>query len=53
MARFDIFDNDDDHLSGSLLMDCPECGKSIELPIELDMDVITCPHCHTSFNVER
>lgn len=52
MAKFESFGLDDDLIPDSFKVDCPICGKAIEIPLDRDSDTIICPHCKAEIEIE-
>lgn len=52
MAHLEPLETDTDFFSESFEIDCPICGKSIEIPLDLEEDFIVCPHCESKIEIE-
>jgi len=52
MAKFEVFDDNDDFLPNSITTDCPICGKEIEISLELKENYVICPHCNAKIEIE-
>lgn len=52
MASFETIGADDDFFPDFLEVDCPICGKSIEIPLNREENSIICPHCDSEIEIE-
>lgn len=52
MAFFDTTGLDDDFIPESFDVDCPVCGKPIDIPLDRDNNIINCPHCDSEIEIE-
>lgn len=52
MAFFETTGLDDNLIPEAFEVDCPVCGKSIEIPLDRDSNTISCPHCNTEIEIE-
>lgn len=52
MARFELFEDDDNFLPDSFTIDCPVCGKEFEIPSDPEDDYVICPHCNKKIEIE-
>lgn len=51
MATFEPFGLDDDFIPETFEVNCPICGKPIEIPLDRNSDIVTCPHCNESIEL--
>lgn len=52
MASFELFGSDPDFLPDFIEVDCPICGKPIEISIDLEEKYVICPHCNSKIEIE-